>query len=77
MIKLSNCFPPSAGKQLYYISNCQKECQERSILLGEFRSVFPSGLCVPRLSLMALSCVLTTLQHVVLGGKAVSLDTGD
>lgn len=46
-------------------------------MLGEFRSVFPSGLCVPRPSLMALSRVLTTLQHVVLGGKAVSLDTGD
>lgn len=46
-------------------------------MLGEFRSVFPSGLCVPRPSLMALSRVLTTLQHVVLGGKAASLDTGD
>lgn len=46
VIKLSNCFPPPAGKQLYYISNCQKECQERGIFLCEFLSLLPSGFYV-------------------------------
>lgn len=47
VIKLSNCSPSSDGKRLDYISNCQKGCQERRVLLSApFRRVLCGFNCL-------------------------------